>query len=323
MNDHLENELCELFASRASAVPADAIARLRGVDFHPSTGHRWSPKLTVGSLAGLAATTGTVVSVIVLGGAQPAFAGWTAAPTPASSAQSTTASQNCLSQVEQSPAEGGTSSAAWAPVATDVRGPFTVIVYGDGAGEATCFNGPTFTVVNTASSSSQNGQQSRSSSVSVNKGSGSSTGTAKGSSSVSIGTLVGNISNDVTQMTESHLDLDSAGGGSYTLVEGQIASDVVGVTFVRSDGDDVQATTGAGWLVAWWPGNAGITSAEVTTPSGQTSETFDTTILPTPPSLSCNSSSGSSAGSSAGSSGPASDTCSGALSAKGSAPEAP
>src|ERR1700677_4890870 len=101
MKDQLENDLCELFASCASAVPADAIARVRDVNFRPRTGHRWSPKVTVGSLAGLAATTGTVVSVIVLGGAQPAFAGWTAAPTAAPSpAQSTTASQSCPSQIE-------------------------------------------------------------------------------------------------------------------------------------------------------------------------------------------------------------------------------
>jgi hypothetical protein len=60
VNDQLENDLCELFASRASAVPAEATIGVRGVDFHPRAGHLWSPKLTVGSLAGLA-TTGMVV----------------------------------------------------------------------------------------------------------------------------------------------------------------------------------------------------------------------------------------------------------------------
>jgi hypothetical protein len=319
MNDQLENDLCELFASCASAVPAEATTRVLGVDFHPRPGHRWSPKVTVGSLAGLAATTGTVVSVMVLGGAQPAFAGWTAAPTTASPAQTTTASQSCPSQIEQSAMGAGTSPADWSPVVTDVRGPYTVIVYRDSSDDATCFTGPSFTVVNAASFA--NGQQDRSSSVSADKGSGESSGTASGPSSVSIGTLAGSDSDGVTQMTESHLDLDSASGGSYTLVEGQIASDVTSVTLARSDGDDVQATTASGLLVAWWPGSEGVTSAEVTTPSGQTSETFDTTTLPAPPAgaQSCS----SSVSSAAGSSGPATGACSGGSSSSGSAAAAP
>jgi hypothetical protein len=39
MNDQLENDLCELFASRASAVPAEPTIGVRGVDFHPRAGH--------------------------------------------------------------------------------------------------------------------------------------------------------------------------------------------------------------------------------------------------------------------------------------------
>jgi hypothetical protein len=299
MNDQLEKDLRALFASRASTVPADASTRVRGLSFHPRVGHRWSPKVTIGSLAGLAATTGTVVSVIVLGGAQPAFAGWTAAPTALSSDQSTSASQSCQSQIMQSPVAAGTSGADWTPVDTDTRGPYTVIVYQDGSADATCFNGPSFSVVNAESPENGNGQRSQSNSVGIDKGS--SAGTGSGSSTVSVCTLVGNDSNGVTQMTVSHLDLDSASGGPYTLVEGQIASGVTSVTLVRSDGVAVQATTGGGWLVAWWPGTAGISSAEVTTSSGQASETFDTSTLPPPPAgaPSCSASSGS------GSSGPA------------------
>jgi hypothetical protein len=296
MINQLEKDLRDLFASRASTVPADASTRVRGASFHPRVGHRWSPKVTIGSLAGLAATTGTVVSVIVLGSAQPAFAGWTAAPTALSSTQGTSASQSCQSQIMQSPEAAGTSSADWTPVDTDTRGPYTVLVYQDGSADATCFNGPSFSVVNAESSGNGNGQRSQSNSVGIDRGS--SAGTGSGSSTVSVGTLVGNDSNGVTQMTVSHLDLDSASGGAYTLVEGQIASGVAGVTLVRSDGEDVQATTGGGWLVAWWPGNEGISSAEVTTSSGQASETFDTTTLPPPPTgdPSCSASSGSSSG---------------------------
>ena len=291
MNDQLEKDLRGLFASRASTMPANVSTRVRGISFEPRVGHRWSPKVTMGSLAGLAATTGTVVSVIVLGGAQPAFAGWTAAPTALSSAQGTSAYPNCQSQIMQSPVAAGTSGSDWAPVDTDTRGPYTVIVYQDGSADATCFNGPSFSVVN-AESENGNGQRSQSNSVGFAKTGVSSTGT--GSSTVSVGTLVGNDSDGVIQMTVSHLDLNSASGGPYTLVEGQIASGVTNVTLVRSDGEVIQATTGGGWLVAWWPGTVGISSAEVTTSSGQTSETFDTTSLPPLPAdaPSCSGSSG-------------------------------
>jgi len=77
----------------------------------------------------------------------------------------------------------------------------------------------------------------------------------------------------------------STSQGAYTLVEGQVASDVAAVTLVRSDGVDIQASTGNGWLLAWWPGPQDVTSAEITTPSGVTTQTLNTSP---PPSSSCN-----------------------------------
>lgn len=289
MHEQLEAELGEFFTTRAATVPPDVAARLRSIDFNPRPARR-SPRVTVVSLAGAAAATGTVVSVMVLGGAQPAFAGWRAAPTQASSSQSATADQNCQAQITQSPAAAGTTAADWTPVATDVRGPYTVIVYQDGTSFATCFNGPSFTVMNAESPGNGNGHQSSSGSVHVGSGSGAGSGT----SSVAIGTYTGSDPNGVVQMTVSHLDLDAASGGPYTLVEGQIGSGVTGVTLVRGDGQDVVATTGGGWFVAWWPGTEDISSAQVTTPSGQTSETFNQgtmtsspPALPTPGSVQC------------------------------------
>jgi hypothetical protein len=71
-------------------------------------------------------------------------------------------------------------------------------------------------------------------------------------------------------MTVAHLDNGS--NGAYTLAEGQIQPSVTGVTLARSDGSDVQASTGGGWFVAWWPGAQDVTSAEITTPSGVSNE---------------------------------------------------
>ena len=51
-------------------------------------------------------------------------------------------------------------------------------------------------------------------------------------------------------------------------MEGEVSSDVSGVTVVLQDGTDVGTTIGGGWFVAWWPNEEAAVSAEVTTPSG-------------------------------------------------------
>jgi len=62
---------------------------------------------------------------------------------------------------------------------------------------------------------------------------------------------------DIEQLLVSHLSQD--GNGPYTLVEGRVAPTVSAVNLVLSDGRQVTATTGGGWLVAWWPGSQNVT----------------------------------------------------------------
>jgi hypothetical protein len=255
MNQRLESDLREAFSACASRMPGDAALRLRAIDYRPRT-VRLSPGLTVGALGGALATAGTVVSVVVLGSAQPAFAGWSAAPSPATGAQATTADAACQAKLAASPGLPGTGTASgWSAVTTDVRGPFTLVIFQDGSSDATCFIGPSFTVVTRNS---------------VGEGSMSVTGTATrtgngGEASSSI-MVEGTESGAITHMTVAHLD--SSSDGPYTLAEGQIQPGVTGVTLERSDSSDVQASTGGGWFVAWWPGAQDVTSADITTPSG-------------------------------------------------------
>lgn len=274
MDQHVETELKEAFSKCASVIPTDTDMRLRAIDYRPRTG-RLSLRLTVGTLGGVAATAGTVISVIVLGGSQPAFAGWSAAPAPASAstAQTTTADSTCQTQLAASPGlVGSAPGGSWNPVTTDVRGPFTVAIFQNGGSTATCFVGPSITVVDR--SNSDGGAVSGSSSVSR-------TGSAGGASSTSImvgGTELG----DILHMSVAHLN--STNDGSYTLVEGQLQADVTGVTLVRSDGSDVQASIGGGWFVAWWPGNEDLASGAITTPSGVTNEPLNLRPIGPPPS---------------------------------------
>jgi hypothetical protein len=257
MTQQIESELHDAFCTLVSSIPAESGVRLRAIDYRPRTA-RLSPRLTVGAVGGVVASAGTVVSIVVLGSAQPAFAGWTAAPSAASGAQATSADSACQAKIASSPGLAGTSTGSgWNDVTTDVRGPFTVAILEDGGSVATCFTGPSFTVL--SQSSADEG------SMSV---SGSETRTAGAAGSASV-MVEGTSSGDITHMVVAHLDSSE---GSYTLVEGQIQPGVTGVTLARSDGSDVQATTGGGWLVAWWPGAQDVTSAEVSSANGVTNE---------------------------------------------------
>jgi hypothetical protein len=268
MTRNLETELNEAFSALAAEIPPDAGRRLRAIDYRPRTFHL-SPRLTVGTLGGVAAVAGTVVSVAVLGGAQPAFAGWSAAPTLPSSTQSAAAQSACQAQLAATAGLSGSPTAVgWNPVITDVRGPFSVVIYQDGGANATCFTGPTFTVVSRSSGSRNVGGEAFMSSSRTESGE---LGAASSGSTM----VNGSESSDIPHMSVTHLD--SSIDGPYTLVEGQIVSGVTNVTLVRSDGSDVQASSGNGWFVAWWPGSQDVTSAQITTPSGVSSQSLQAT----------------------------------------------
>jgi len=59
-----------------------------------------------------------------------------------------------------------------------------------------------------------------------------------------------------------------SGQQPYTFVQGQVAAGVTGVTLVLSDRSNVQATMAGGSFVAWWPGSAGATSAQIASSAG-------------------------------------------------------
>jgi len=97
-------------------------------------------------------------------------------------------------------------------------------------------------------------------------------------SSVSVG---GTSSGDISNFVQTHLS--TTADGPYTLVEGRVASGVTGVTLVLDDGQHVVTTVADGWLVAWWPGDGGATSAQVTNSSGLSTEPLQSSTK-TPPS---------------------------------------
>lgn len=310
MNVDLETALRSALAARASDVPPATGARLRTVEYRPRT-RRLPGHPAVGVVAG-AATVGTATSIALLVSSQPAFAGWSPTPTQTLDAPSASAASVCQAQLAALPSlPGTTDNGPWTPLATDVRGPFTVVIYEDGANFTTCFTGPPFTVVNRSSIGTGSGTGTSASASS----SGGGTGLQRASQSITQGT------GGIEQASVSHLA--STSDGPYTLVEGRIDSDVSAVSLVTDDGQDVQATTGNGWFVAWWPGSQDVISAEVTTPSGTSGASLGASVEPSdsqPPSGSSSTSPSSGASSSGPSSSSGASSSGPSTSADGSAP---
>jgi hypothetical protein len=268
MTTDMETDVRTALAARAAELPASALTRVQAVDYRPRTA-RLTRAARVGVGAGVlagAATAGAALSV-VLGGAAPAYAGWSATPTAApSAAPSAQASQSCLSSLPSNePAGGELGSGSWQTVLTDVRGPFTVALFQNDGAYASCFTSSSFTEVTQVASNG--GAATNAQSVNgVIRASGSG-GPGGGLSAVTVG---GTSSGDLQNVVQTHLS--TTADGPYTMVDGRVASGVTGVTLVRDDGQDVVATVADGWLIAWWPGDATATSSQVTTASGTSTE---------------------------------------------------
>ena len=247
-------------------VSTDAIERLGRVDYRPHTARRWP--LSLGAV-GAASGTAVVASVVILGGTQPAFAGWNATPTMAADGSSTppiaTPPADCQGRLATVP--GGPGQAGWTRVANDVRGPYTMTVYDDGDSLASCFTGPSFSTVEVESLTAAQSSMA----VAVSGSSASSGTTAKRSATSSSGGLFSG--GGVDALLVSHLS--QAGNGAFTLAEGRLEPGASAVTLVLSNGQDVTASAGSGWLVAWWPGTLDVTAAKVTTAGGTTTDALN------------------------------------------------
>ena len=162
MTTQLENDVREAMAARAGALPSGVASRVRAVDYRP---RRRRVPVAASVLVG-AATAGTVVAVVVGGGAPAAYAGWSATPasTPAPSPAAAADCQSQLSATHAGPQRAALGSGPWQNVLTDVRGPFTVALFQNDGAYAACFTSSSFTEVNQLSATGGAGASSGSSS---------------------------------------------------------------------------------------------------------------------------------------------------------------
>jgi hypothetical protein len=217
-------------------------ALLEAIDDQHHRAAKWV-LLSGGSLA-----AASVSAVLMVGGSGQApvhlaakshdvFLRWSASPTTPAIGQLTAADTSCGSSLQLPPISESTIGVSLVPELSDVRGPFTVIVFGNGTqNEALCMS------TSDASSSVQW--------IDVS------------ATSPSPSAIV------VDKVSNAALD-----GQPYTLVVGRTGTGVTGVTLSLANGDNVTTTSGNGLFVAWWPGNQSITSASVATASGASTQT--------------------------------------------------
>ena len=194
-------------------------------------------------LAGATGVAATVSTLVLVGGSpQSAFAGWSASPTAPASGQLTSADTDCQASLTQLPPSisKGADAASLVPELSDVRGPYTLTVLGDGSqSEVLCIS-------------------------------------AQGNTSVRWIALSG-VPVGPGAIVVDRISFGARDGDPYTLVVGRTGKGVTGVTLSLGNGTDVTATSGNGVFVAWWPGSQSVTSAAVATATGVTTQTLNLT----------------------------------------------
>jgi hypothetical protein len=281
MDEQFEAELKAAFSESVASLPSAPVERVRAIAYHPRT-HRVSTRVRLATGGGITALTGVVIPLVLIGGAPAAFAGWTAIPANAATARLRSADSSCGSQFGASP--NPNSSSSWSEVASDVRGPYALSVYesADGDDEATCLTGPSITFISSTYVATRSasghasfvGAMSVGSALKGNSGTGQAQSTSVG---IKIVSAVG-----IDNAFVMHLVSQNSLASPYTVVEGRVALDVTDVGLALNDGTNVEATTANGWFVAWWPSDADVTAATITSSSGSTTEPVQEQPLPTP-----------------------------------------
>lgn len=225
MMTQLETYLRAWMHERAARV--DPSPQLLQADYHP---RRALPRTRLALAGGATAAAAALAAMLTLAGsASTAFAGWTPQPTTPTPAQLAAATAYCAKNV---PDPG-------LPLAlAEARGPFTVLVYSNGATDDFCTLGPSFR--------------------------NASGWTASPPVRPADGTLF-----LWTDHTATATD-----GSAYGWMIAQVGPDVSDTDLTLDDGSAVTATVSHGWAVAWWPGTHHLAAAQLTTPGGTTTQRF-------------------------------------------------
>jgi hypothetical protein len=251
MSDAVEDTLREIYARDAAEYDeTDSVGRLLAADYS-ARGLRRIPRGVAAIAAGGVGATACVAGALLLTSAGPAYAGWTADPSAASTASITASAAACNRTGHMSPTVWATKRVfSGQPVLTESRGIFTAAIYVTNGNIYACLTGAT--------------DDDFSSDYQI-------TGQWYGSvgsipepnnlghpyvlqQSVFQGDHSGQLPPAQLSLAKRReLRVRQLGGGYGKSMLGRVGSDVAAVTLIFGDGSTVSATVENGWYFAWWP----------------------------------------------------------------------
>ncbi len=285
MSQDIETELRAAFSQRVAEVKADAVARVRSHDYAAFRSRRRVRVAAGASGAGALATGLAVAIALFFSGAPAAFANWSSTLTSASTSQVAAAESTCFTALGNGIAQADSNQGSptfiddmstWQSVIEDVQGPYVLVGYiasYDGlSNSGTCLT-PTTT-------SWSGGPEVFITNVSGGESAGfggpfQTGGTVNTSVQGSIGAGISAPNPD----TIADPSIDAARPG-VTFVVGDAGSAVSSLTLGLNDGTKIDATVQNGYYAAWWPSDAGLTSAQATSPAGVSTLTLPTVPQP-------------------------------------------
>lgn len=256
MDTQIESDLRIALATRAAKLDENAGTRVLARDYKPRGG---VPRVALAGGGVAVAATGAVAAILTVGlstNTPRAFAGWSSTPTSAQAGQTQSAEEACRGRLPASAAiEHAQQTASgprgpgdipqitaggWQTTLTDVRGPYTVLLFTapDGQAVLSCFSGHNLAEVSL----------------------GGALGTQP-ATAVPVGQIAIRTSGFNTTPPDE-------GSARFSRIVGRTGSGVTAVSLRLSDGTQVIASVENGWFLAWWPGTTHATAAEVTTTNG-------------------------------------------------------
>ena len=240
MSSSIEEQLRSVFAEKSTEASPDAVERVMSTHYHPRTQSLRTRWVVGGAVIVASAATATAALTGATSG-QSAFASYSTTPTTPEPGQLSSAYSKCIKLANTISAQPDNpyfdgSKGHWKPTVGDVRGLYTLVIVTapttSGAAVESCLSSPDHRIM------------------------------------AAIATAPSPVAGPGT--------ISQDGGGGYgsggQMWIGAAGAGVTGVKVHLSNGTTVTATVGRGHFAAWWPSQAHIVSAQVTTASGSMQE---------------------------------------------------
>lgn len=258
MDTQIEHDLRTALAARAAELDDSPGAMVLARDYRPRSG---VPRMAFAGGGAVVAAGAVAILTVGLSTDTPrAFAGWSPTPTTPATSQTQSAEAACQARLPTSAAiEHAQETASgprgqwklpqmaaggWQKILTDARGPYTVMLFTAAEGQAvlSCLSGR-----NTGE-------------VALGGALGTHPLAAVPAGQIAVSSYGSNVAPP------------DEGAAQFSRIVGRVGPGVTAVSLRLSDGTQVTASIEGGWFLAWWPGTAHASAAEVATSNGTTTQ---------------------------------------------------